>query len=207
MSLMATVVPKSNPTSAGRGAGRPPRLTYRDFLQLPDDGRRHEIVNGVHWAVPSPNASHQLAVGNLHFCLRQHLERQPGGLVMMSPFDVVLSMFDVVVPDLIYLSPERARSLTSRNLRGAPDLAVVVVSPATRRRDEGLKLRVYERFDVAEYWVLDARARTARIYRRRGSRFALAATLAPPNGAIETPLIPGLRVPLSDVFASPASGH
>jgi Uma2 family endonuclease len=207
MSLVATVVPRSNPASAGRVAGRPPRLTYRDFLRLPEDGQRHEIVSGVHWAVPSPNTSHQMAVGNLYFCLRQHLERCPGGVVMMSPFDVVLSMFDVVVPDLIYLSPARARGLTSRNLRGAPDLAVEVVSPATRRRDEGLKLRVYERFDVAEYWILDARAGTARLHRRRGSQLALAATLALPSGAVETPLMPGLRVPLADVLASPASGH
>ena len=176
------------------------RLTYHDLRRLPDDGRRHEIVNGEHWVSPSPNTRHQIVVGNLYFLIREHLERHDEGMVLVAPYDVVFSMFDVVVPDLIFLSRANARRLTARHLRGAPDVAVEVASPGTRRRDDGLKLRLYERFDVGEYWVVDPIGERVRVHRRRASRLVPAEIVArSADGVLHTPLMPGLRMPLDRV--------
>ena len=82
--------------------------------------------------------------------------RTDRGRVFLAPFDVVFSNFDIVEPDLLYISRERLDGvLTKAHVRGAPDLVVEIGSPSTRRRDETIKRRLYERFGVSEYWVID----------------------------------------------------
>src|SRR5262245_48319590 len=95
----------SNPTNpASSGV----RLTYEDFVHFPDDGKRHELIDGEHYVTAAPNMTHQWIIGNLHFLIRQYLESRPLGRVFLSPFDVVFTDFDVVEPDLLYMSHERA---------------------------------------------------------------------------------------------------
>jgi len=78
------------------------RLTYDDVLLFPDDGLRHEIIDGEHYVTASPVPRHQVLVGRLHFELESHLRAHPGsGQVFLAPFDVVLSHWDVVEPDLL----------------------------------------------------------------------------------------------------------
>ncbi|HEV8394521.1 MAG TPA: Uma2 family endonuclease [Vicinamibacterales bacterium] len=113
------------------------KLTYDDFVLFPDDGMRHELIDGEHYATPSPNFKHQALLGNLHLLVGNWLRDHRIGRVMLSPFDVVFSKFDVVEPDLLYLSTERAaRVLTSANVQGVPELVVEIGSPSTRKRDE-----------------------------------------------------------------------
>ena len=119
------------------------KLTYDDFLLFPDDGMRHELIDGEHYVTPSPNTKHQRVSGNLYWLIRQYLEAHPIGEMFFAPFDVVLSRFDVVEPDLLYISRERAAQvLTSKNTQGAPDLVIEIASPGTRKRDETVKRRL-----------------------------------------------------------------
>ena len=122
---------------------RPGRLTYRDFVKFPDDGKRHELIDGVHYVTPSPASAHQRVVGNLHFLIRLHLEQHGGGEVFLSPFDVLFTTFDIVEPDLLFVSDARKHVVTEQHVEGSPDLVVEVRSPSTRRRDEGVKLKLY----------------------------------------------------------------
>jgi Uma2 family endonuclease len=70
------------------------------------------------------------------------LEAHPGGRVFLSPFDVIFTDFDVVEPDLLYISAARLGAiLTPLNVRGAPDLIVEIASKSTRKRDETIKRR------------------------------------------------------------------
>ena len=84
------------------------KLTYDDFLLFPDDGQRHELIDGEHYVTPSPNTKHQQVSGNLYFLMRRWLETHPVGQIFFAPFDVVFTRFDVVEPDLLYLSNARA---------------------------------------------------------------------------------------------------
>ena len=130
------------------------KLTYDDFLLFPDDGKRHELIDGEHYVTPSPNTKHQRVSGNLHFLMRAWLEEHPIGQVFYAPFDVVFSRFDVVEPDLLYVSNERMKEIvTAQHVTGAPDIVVEIGSPGTRKRDETIKRRLYERSGVSEYWV------------------------------------------------------
>lgn len=178
------------------------RLTYDDFVQFPDDGRRHELIDGEHYVTPSPNLKHQAVLGNLHLVIGNWLAEHPIGRVFFAPFDVVFTRFDVVEPDLLYMSNGRAAEiLTSANVQGAPDLVVEIGSPGTRRRDETIKRRLYERAGVSEYWTVDPELDLLRVYRRTDGEFARPVELSAEAGDVLTmPLLPGLDLPLARIF-------
>src|SRR6185436_342226 len=97
------------------------KLTYEDFLLFPDDGKRHELIDGEHYVTTSPNTKHQRVLGNLYWFVRSYLEQHPVGRVFFAPFDVVFSNFDIVEPDLLYMSHARATEiLTSAHVEGSP---------------------------------------------------------------------------------------
>jgi Uma2 family endonuclease len=188
------------------GSDRPSRpgvkLTYDDFVLFPDDGKRHELIDGEHYVTPSPNLKHQAISANLLGAIWAYLRQNPLGKVYGAPLDVVFSHFDVVEPDLLYVSEARRAVLTAKNVQGAPDLVVEIGSPSTRRRDEKLKHQLYERFDVTEYWVVDPDIDVARVYRRLEGKYQRAHELSLDHGdVLTTPLLPGLELKLSDIFA------
>jgi Uma2 family endonuclease len=178
------------------------KLTYDDFLLFPDDGMRHELIDGEHYVTASPNTKHQRVSGNLYWLIRSYLESHPVGRVFYAPFDVVFSRFDVVEPDLIYMSHERAADvLKPQNTQGAPELVIEIGSPSTRQRDETIKRRLYERMKVSEYWVVDPELDRIRVYRLEGDRYARAVELsAESREVLTTALLPGLQMALADVF-------
>jgi len=180
------------------------KFTYEDFLHFPDDGKRHEIINGGHCVTPSPNTKHQAVSMNLTRAFILHLEQHRHGRLFAAPFDVVLSDLDVVEPDLLYLSRERLHVLTSQHVRGAPDLAVEILSPGTRKTDEVTKRQLYERFGVGEYWVIDPERNTITVHRRVQDAFVRVAELTAEHAdRLTTPLLPGFSVTLAEVFESP----
>jgi len=178
------------------------KLTYEDLLNFPDDGRRHELIDGEHYVTPSPGSSHQLIAGNLFFLLRLYLRERPLGIVMLAPFDVVLTDFDVVEPDLLYFTSARfLEVVTSRCAQGPPDLAVEILSPGTRRKDELTKRKLYEARGIAEYWVVDPELETIKAYRLAGARYERAAELSlEAADALTSPVFPGLALSLAEIF-------
>jgi Uma2 family endonuclease len=131
------------------------------------------------------------------------LESNPIGRVFFAPFDVVFTRFDVVEPDLLYLSNARAaEALTAANVQGVPELVVEIGSPGTRKRDETVKRRLYERAGVAEYWVVDPELDVIRVYGRETEKhFGRPRELSAEAGdVLTTPLLPGLELPLSRIF-------
>jgi Uma2 family endonuclease len=178
------------------------KLTYDDFLLFPDDGKRHELIDGEHYVTPSPNLPHQAILGNLHLVIASWLESHPVGRVFLSPLDVIFTRFDVVEPDLLYCSNERASQiLTRQNVQGVPELVVEIASPGTRKRDETIKRRLYEREGVSEYWIVDPETDVVRVYRREDAVFGRPLELSRDrNDVLTTPLLPGLELPLGRIF-------
>src|SRR5918996_916629 len=94
-------------------SGSERRLTYADFLLFPDDGKRHELIDGVHYVTPSPNLGHQELVGRLYLAIGNFLTtRRQLGRVFLSPLDVVMSDYDVVEPDLLFVAGDQQHILT-----------------------------------------------------------------------------------------------
>jgi Uma2 family endonuclease len=180
------------------------KLTYDDFVLFPEDGLRHELIDGEHYVTPSPNLKHQSIVFNLSGLLWGYLRETKAGVAFGSPLDVVFSHFDVVEPDLLFVSEARRKVLTAKNIQGAPDLVVEVGSPSTRRRDELIKHQLYERFGVSEYWVVDPDIDVIKVYRLADGRYTRVSELALSAGdVLTTPLLPGLELPLAEIFAEP----
>jgi len=177
----------------------PRKLTYEDYVLIPEDGRRHEILDGEHYVTPAPFVRHQLISSNLHSLLGPFIRKQRLGKLLAAPTDVLFSPHDIAQPDLFFISSERQGILTEPNVQGAPDLVIEILSKRTRRRDERLKLERYDLCGVLEYWIVDPQRQGAKVYRRDDGRLRLAATLSV-GDALTTPLLPGLEIPLAEIF-------
>jgi Uma2 family endonuclease len=178
------------------------RLTYEDYALIPDDGRRHEIIDGEEHVSPSPRTRHQRAVLRLALALSEHVEAQGLGEVFVAPFDVLLSDHDIVQPDVLFVSDTRLHIVDEENCKGAPDLVVEVLSEGTRRYDLVRKRALYERAGVAEYWVVDPGIDEVRVFRAEGGRYVPPAILSAEAGdALSSPLLPGPGLSLVDLFA------
>jgi Uma2 family endonuclease len=179
------------------------RLTYDDFVLFPDDGKRHEIIDGEHYVTPSPNLRHQDLVGRLHVEIALYLRTNPrAGRVFLSPLDVVLSHYDVVEPDLLFVAGDQSAIMTEKNIQGPPALVVEVLSKSTRKRDAQTKRRLFERTGVREYWLVDPELDTVQVFRPSPEgRLARVAELSAEEGeSLTTPLLPGCAIDLRELF-------
>lgn len=180
------------------------RLTYDDFLLFPEDGKRHELIDGVHYVTPSPKLSHQELLGRLHLAIGNFLVgRRHLGRVFLSPFDVVLSYYDVVEPDLLFLAGDQLDILTDANVQGPPALLVEILSRSTRKRDEGIKLRLFEQKGVREYWIVDPKGHRVTVF-RRGDDGSFPRLLDLDKGqaaTLTTPLLRDFALSIDDLFA------
>ena len=138
------------------------KFTYADYRNAPED-KRYELLDGELVVSPAPKEIHQRVLGNLYVALRSFVRERGGGRVYLAPFDVVLTDTDVVQPDLLFVSNERAGIVTEDNAQGAPDLVIEILSPSTADRDLTFKRSLYARHGVVEYWVVDPEARTIEV--------------------------------------------
>lgn len=130
------------------------KFTYQDYFLLPED-KRYEIIEGELFMVPALGFSHQSVSKNLFRELDDYVRAKERGLVLYAPIDVVLSKETVVQPDILFISKERLSIITEKNIREAPDLIVEIISPATRKKDQILKRKLYAKFGVEEFWLVD----------------------------------------------------
>ena len=178
------------------------RLTYDDYVLIPDDGMRHEIIDGVHYVTPSPVKRHQVLLGRLHFAIAKHLEARPElGEVFLSPFDTVFTRWDVVEPDLLFVAADQRQILTDANVQGAPALVVEILSPSTRKRDLGIKRDLFDRGGVREYWIVDPVENEIVVHRRSVSGSLEVVAELSGDQALTTPVLPGLTMSLARLFA------
>ena len=181
------------------------KLTYQDLRRLPDDGLRHEILDGVHFVSAAPFPPHQRISGRLHLRMGAFVEQYSLGEVFYAPVDVLLSKHDIVEPDLFFIASGREAIVAATQVKGTPDLVVEILSRSTRSRDLGIKRDIYERAGVQEYWLLDPKRAHAIVYRRQslGSPTFLPPLLltAAADDRLTTPLLPGLEISLREVLA------
>lgn len=179
-----------------------PRLTYNDYVLFADDGMRHEIVAGEHLVTTAPLVRHQKLVVRLTLLLGRFIEEHRLGHLLVAPTDVVLSLYDVVQPDLLFISNDRAFILQEKNVQGAPDLIIEILSEATRGLDTGAKHHTtYEHFGVQEYWLVDPHRQSVEVWTRTGESFCSKPTDSEKEDSLTTPLLPGLEIIVAEIFS------
>lgn len=135
------------------------RWTADDVRALPTDRNRYEVIGGELYVTPAPSFRHQAALSSLHFAMSLYLRDHPVGMVLFAPTDVEFEPESMVQPDLFVLPLVGGRKPRSVREAGGLLLAVEVLSPGTARLDRQLKRRLYQRFGVPEYWIVDTDAR------------------------------------------------
>ena len=150
-----------------------PGHTRDDYYALPDDGLRYELLEGELAVVAAPSFDHQRMSGELHVAL--HLARPDGLVVLAAPFDVELEFTSVVQPDLIVVGRDVPEQ---RGLMGPPLLAVEILSPNGRGRDQVRKKRLYERAGVPSYWILDPEVPSLTAWELHEGHYEVAALVA-----------------------------
>jgi Uma2 family endonuclease len=176
----------------------PLRYTYDDYARLPDD-RRYEVIDGELYLTPAPTPYHQIVSRRIERLLEDHVEKAKLGIVIHAPCDVVLSQFDVLQPDIFFISTGRMAVIGEKYISDAPDLVVEVLSPGTRKRDRFIKSKRYARFGVREMWIADPQKKTIEVFVNAEEGFRRDALYAG-DDVLRSPLLPGLEVQLSRVF-------
>jgi Uma2 family endonuclease len=140
---MSTIAPKSQ------------KWTYEDYVKIPEDGFRHEIIDGEHYMNASPSTQHQHVSKRLQYQLYTKIELSGLGVLYDAPVDVQLSEFDIVQPDLVIILNVNVHKITPSKIKVAPNLVVEILSPSTASIDRTKKKDLYERTGVSEYWIVD----------------------------------------------------
>ncbi len=131
------------------------KLSYAAYAAIPDDGRRHEVIDGEHYVNPAPDLYHQAVSKRLQHQLYTKIELAGLGTLYNAPCDVQLSDHDIVQPDLLVVLNSRTRIFTPTKVKGVPDLLVEILSPSTVDYDRTVKKALYQRAGVPEYWIVD----------------------------------------------------
>lgn len=137
--------------------------TYQSYAQIPDDGRRYEIVNGVLYMSPSPNVPHQRIVIRLIRYLTRYIEDTGLGIVLTAPSDVELSPRNVVQPDLFVVLNAGLKKVKVSHTIGAPDLVIEIASPSTAIHDRNRKYHIYAQAGVSEYWIAEPTTKSVEV--------------------------------------------
>jgi len=178
------------------------RWTLRDLEPLPDDDKRYEIIDGELYVAKQPDWEHQFVCGRIYMLLQMWSDQTQLGMANIVP-GIIFTDDNNVVPDVVWISRERLATALQkdRKLHSSPELLVEVLSPGSEneRRDRGVKLKLYSRRNVKEYWVVDWRERNLEVYRREDAVLTLDKTLNEID-VLESPLLPGFRCEVSQLF-------
>jgi Uma2 family endonuclease len=178
--------------------------TYEDYLRLPDDGQRYEVIRGVLYVSPAPTYKHQFVVGEFYSGLRVFVLEDGLGVVLGAPFDILLpfGIATPVEPDVIFFRKGNEPHWEDKNFQGVPDLVAEVLSPGTRRRDQKIKLEAYRDAGVPEYWMLDPDARRVVVYALRAGVYTVLCR-GGMGEEVWSSVLPGFRLKVDSLF--PAS--
>jgi len=135
------------------------QITWQDVQQLPDDGHRHEAIEGELYVTPAPTSRHQRISMRLTLRLNRLLAEPGHGELFFAPIGVEFpTTQEGVQPDIVFVSRNRRGIIVDEGIRGAPDLVIEILSPTTAHRDRGVKRKLYERQGVEQYWIVDLEA-------------------------------------------------
>ncbi len=173
----------------------PRKLTYAEYALIPNDGQRHEVIDGEHFVNPAPSTYHQTVSRRIQFQLYEQIELNGQGQVFDAPIDLQLSEHDIVQPDLVIVLNRDSQIITPTKIKGVPALVVEILSPSNSQHDTVRKRALYLKAKVPEYWIVDPGEHTVDqlllIDDYSSSRFAV---------SIQPTVIDGVTVDLQKVW-------
>jgi Uma2 family endonuclease len=178
------------------------RWIYDDYVRLPSDGWRYEVIRGELYMNPAPRPRHQEVVLQLAGRLDRFARERDLGKVYVAPIDVLLpELATPIQPDVLFASKARLAIVQQNFLLGAPDFVAEVLSPSNAKEDRRLKRDTYAEAGVREYWILDPDARSIDTFVLDGESYRQAAS-AGVNDLVRSLAIPGFEAAVADLCPS-----
>ena len=180
-------------------------FTYGDYVNWPED-ERWELIDGYAYNMsPAPSRRHQKISRDLEFQIVSFLTDKPCD-VYDAPFDVRLPEADeqdedietVVQPDIVVVCDEK--KLDDKGCRGAPDIIIEILSPATAPKDMKIKLPLYEKHGVKEYWVVQPIDNIILVFKLGKNKKYGKPEVYTEEDKIKTAILDGLEIELDKIF-------
>lgn len=143
------------------------KWTEEDYFALPETNHIVEISGGVLVIPPVPTYAHQRTVGAVYSALKRHVDSHDLGTAVVSPLTVRLWEGTIREPDVLFYRKEH-RDRIGERWSEPPDWVAEVVLPGTKNTDEVDKLAEYAKAGIPEYWLVDIKDMTIRVYALRG---------------------------------------
>jgi Uma2 family endonuclease len=180
--------------------------TYEDYLRLPEDGNRYEVIRGNLYVTAAPYPLHQYVCSRLSLLVGGFIDERQLGILLSAPLDVRLPqrIGDPVQPDIVFLrTGNQPRWEMDRSFDGVPDLAIEVLSRSTAQRDRKIKKNAYREAGIREYWLVDPWKRTVEIYilSDDGRRYDELCRSGEED-TVRSAVLPGLEIAVGDLFPS-----
>ncbi len=174
------------------------KYTYEDYMKTSDD-KRYELIEGDLLMTPSPVPNHQRISRKIEFVLEEFVTQNNLGEIFDAPCDVYLDEENVVQPDMLFISHHRLAIIGEKNIQGAPDLVIEIVSENSAYRDVVQKKRLYARFGVKEYWIVIPDCEEIEIYTLKDNTYQLYKSYDK-GDILESPSLKGLNIALKEIF-------
>jgi Uma2 family endonuclease len=172
-------------------------LTWRMFEQLPDDGIRHELIEGELQTLPPLKSGHSLIASNAGKALLTLEEQGFGRVLLEAGYKLSEDPATWIQPDVSFLRTERVRATSPDGyFVGSPELAIEIVSPSESARDLERKVELLLAAGAIAVWVIFPEIRRVRVFLRDGASF-----IRGMNDKLSAPeLRPGWEAPVAKLF-------
>lgn len=189
------------PYGAGEGWPAQGDWTYEDYRRLPDDGRYYQVVRGVLYVEPARSFGHQEVLGHLAYLLSRFVDERGLGIVLISPFDVILpeEIATPIHPDLLFIREEDRPHPGAESLQHVPGFVVEILDPITAEFDERVKLPAYRDGGVPEVWMVDPESCTVVVYGWKEGQFT-ELERGGEEGEVGSLVLSGFRVQVGEIF-------
>lgn len=171
------------------------KVTREEYLDLPEDGFKYDMEEGVLHLSPSPGFEHADRTTQLIFRIGAYLSRNPIAKVV-SECDVLLpDGGDVLRPDITVILMENM-GIVKNHIHGTPDLVVEVLSPSTRHKDLTKKADRYLQNGVKEYWIVDPESKEIEVWHNEKSTWN-----KKKGSELQSLVLPELLILSKDIFS------
>ncbi len=130
------------------------KKNINDFKLL-EEGEFCQLINGELIMTPAPSFKHQKVSAQIFMQINSFVQKQQLGDVLYAPVDVFFDDENVFEPDILFVSKERFGIIHDDGIHGAPDLIIEIISVTSGYHDTKTKKRIYEKYGVKEYWIVD----------------------------------------------------
>ena len=170
--------------------------------QLPDDGKRYEVIDGVLYMTTAPSNFHQWIVRQIFLALQRQIDDAGIGFTLFAPIGVFMPGCDPVQPDVVVVRATDRGMFQERHIFGVPALLVEVLSPTNAEQDTRVKRGAYARACVPEYWMIRPATRDTVVCSRPdvASGEYLRSDYVAPDDELVSPTLP-VRTAVAAFFA------